>query len=138
MGVAVAANEPRIKASVLCIGGADLADILMTANDEEVNLYRKDLSTRLGVPEPELRPMMAAALDPYDAAREAPKMSADSTLFIAARFDAVVRWRNSVRLWEALGRPKRVILPTGHYSAVVFVPYIRLISRRWFDRLLLG
>jgi dienelactone hydrolase len=137
MGTAVAANEPRIKASVLCIGGADLADILMTANDEEVNQYRKDLSARLGVPEAELRPMMAAALDPYDAAREAPKLGADSTLFIAARFDAVVRWKNSVRLWEALGRPKRVVLPTGHYSAVVFVPYIRLIARKWFDRFLL-
>ena len=136
-GVGIAAHDPRVEASVLCIGGADLADILMTANDEEVNLYRNDLAARLGVSEPELRPMLAAALDPYDSARAAPKVAADRTLFIAARFDAVVRWKNSVRLWESLGRPKRVVLPTGHYSAVVFVPYIRLIARRWFDRFLL-
>jgi len=136
-GVGVAAREPRIETSVFCIGGANLADILMTANDEEVNQYRKDLAARLGVSEPELRPMLAAALDPYDSARDASKVAANRTLFIAARFDAVVRWRNSVRLWEALGRPKRVVLPTGHYSAVVFVPYIRIAARRWFDSFLL-
>jgi len=135
-GAVVAAGEPRIEASVLPLGGGDLADILMTAHDEEINQYRKDLSARLGVDEPALRPMFEEALGPVDNLNFAHGMNADTTLFISAWFDRVVRYANATRLWECIGRPKRITLPCGHYSTIVFLPLVKLWARRWFDRFL--
>ena len=135
-GAVVAAGDPRIEAAVLPLGGGDLADILMTAHDEEINLYRKDLATRLGVDEPALRPIFEDALGPVDNLQFAHGMNADTTLFISARFDRVVRYANATRLWECIGRPKRIVLPCGHYSTIVFLPLVKLWARRWFDRFL--
>ena len=135
-GAVVAAGDSRIEASVLPLGGGDLADILMTAHDEEIDLYRKDLAARLGVDEPALRPMLEEALGPVDNLNFAHGMNADTTLFISARFDRVVRFANATRLWECIGRPKRIVLPCGHYSTIVFLPLVKLWARRWFDRLL--
>lgn len=136
MGAAVAGADPRVRASVLCIGGADLPEIVMTADDEEVNQYRKDLAARLGVDEPELRPLLHAALDGLDLSEAARAVDPATSLFFSARFDHVVRWPRNQELWELTGRPRRWVLPCGHYSAVVFVPLIKWLSRRWFDRLL--
>lgn len=139
MGTVVsAALGDRLHARVLCIGGADMADVLMRGRDEEIDRFRADMLARLQVEPDELRRRFAEVLDPIDAALHAPHVDTDTTLFVAARFDRVVPWSNSVRLWQALGRPKRVILPTGHYSAALFIPWIRSLSRRWFDRLLVN
>ena len=135
-GAVVAAGDPRIEASVLPLGGGDLADILMTAHDEEINVYRKDLATRLGVDEQSLRPMLEEALGPVDNLKFAHEMNADTTLFISARFDRVVRYANATRLWECIGRPRRIVLPCGHYSTIVFLPLVKRWARRWFDRFL--
>ena len=86
---------------------------------------------------PTLARTLGEALSPVDPEHEAGGMDATTTLFIEARFDRVVRWRESLALWRAIGRPRRVTLPCGHYSAAVFVPWIRWLARRWFDRHLL-
>lgn len=135
-GAVVAAGDPRIEAAVLPLGGGDLADILMTAHDEEINQYRKDLAARLGLEEPSLRPLLEEALAPVDNLNFAHGMNAHTTLFISARFDRVVRYANATRLWECIGRPKRIVLPCGHYSTIVFLPLVKLWARRWFDRFL--
>ena len=138
MGSRVAAADPRIRASVFVIGGGDLAEILYRAHDKEIGAYRNDLAKRLGVSVPELRPLFHDALDAEDNLRTAGGMNAETTLFLAARFDRVVPWACSRKLWETIGRPRRRILPCGHYSTVVFVPYVKRAARRWFDRHLLG
>ena len=138
MGAGVAGTDPRIEAAVLCIGGGDMADVLAHGDDTELNQYRGDLAKRLQVNEAELLERFREALDPIDSTVHAPKVPTDRTLFFGARFDRVVPWRNNTLLWKALGKPKRYILPCGHYSAVAFVPLIRWLSVRHFDRLLCG
>lgn len=134
VGAAVAARTPKVRATILCIGGGPLSEVLLTADDEEVNAYRKDLSKHLGVSEPELRPLVEAALSDGDVLQDAPNLDPRTTLFFGARFDRVVRWPRHRALWEAAGRPRRVVLPCGHYSTVWFVPLVRHLSCRWFDR----
>ena len=137
MGSRVAAADDRIRASVLVIGGGDLAGILLHGHDKEIRAYRRDLARRLGLSLPELGPPLHEALEPVDNLRVASGMNAATTLFLAARFDRVIAWRRSRQLWEAIGRPRRRILPCGHYSTVVFVPYVKWASCKWFDRHLL-
>jgi hypothetical protein len=137
VGAAVAGVDSRIEASVLCIGGSGLARVLMETADTEIRLYRDALAARLGQDLPTLARTLHDVLAPLDPEHDARGMNAATTLFITARFDRVVRWREGLALWRAIGRPRRVILPCGHYSAVVFVPWIRWLARRWFDRHLL-
>ena len=132
MGSGVLAADPRIKASVLVIGGAELGDILTNANDEEINLYRKDLAKRLGLTEQDLVPKYKELLAPLTELDPTGKVDSESILYMSARFDQVVRYPHATLLWERLGRPKRWTLPCGHYSTVVFLPLIKWLTRRWF------
>ncbi len=138
VGAGVAGTDPRIEAVVLCIGGGDMADVLMHGRDDELDQYRLDLAARLDVETDALAPLFSEALDPVDSTVHARNIASERTLFFGARFDRVVPWRNNVLLWEALGRPRRWTLPCGHYSGVLFVPLIRWLAARHFDRLLLS
>lgn len=138
VGSVIAALDARIRATVLVIAGGDLPSILVNGRDAELNVWRATVAKRMGVSEPDLLPPLRACLDAHDNLHRCGGRDPHTTLFFAARFDRVMPWANSRRLWEALGRPKRRILPCGHYSTMIFVPYVRRAALRWFDRLVLG
>lgn len=131
-GTLLAAADPRVGPVTLCIGGANLDDVLVEGNDTELNEWRDELSRRLGSREAfnAAARELVGAIDLVEAART---VDPERVLFVGARFDRVVPWSASVRLWEALRRPKRIVLPTGHYSAVVGVPWIKRSARLHFD-----
>ena len=54
-------------------------------------------------------------------ARFAAQVPTEKVLFVSAAFDSVVPRRNQDLLWEGLGRPRRLDLPLGHYTAAVAV-----------------
>jgi len=132
VGTAVLAADPRVKASVLVIGGADLSDILVTAHDEAIAEYRSSLKARLGVTDDQLAARIREILSPITEMDPTGKVDPDSILFIASRFDRLIRWPRSTLLWQRLGRPKRWILPCGHYSTALFLPLIKWLAKRWF------
>ena len=132
-GTLVAAGEPRLRRRMLVMGGGPLADILGSARDAEINQYRADLAARLGVAEADLVPMFEETFEGLEPLDHAPALDPADTLMVSSRFDRVVRYEYQTRLWEALGQPRRVTLPCGHYSAVVFVPWIKHLANRWFD-----
>lgn len=133
----VAAADPDLKGVVLLIGGAGLADIVVSANDREVAQYRAALVARHGWTEVELASSLHAALDPVDDLADLPRLGRKRSLLVTARFDAVVRRVYGDRLWEGAGRPERSLIPCGHYSSVLFVPWLRRRVRRWFEARLL-
>ena len=59
-----------------------------------------------------------------DPLRLAPYIDRGRVLMVIARFDRSVGTRNSVRLWNALGRPAVINLPLGHYSSILALPYL--------------
>jgi pimeloyl-ACP methyl ester carboxylesterase len=131
-GTLVAAKEPRLTRRMLVLGGGPLADILATARDTEINKFRRELAARLGVGEADLFPLFREGLEGLDPLTHAAALDPADTLVISARFDRVVRYSYQTRLWEALGRPRRTVLPCGHYSAAVFVPWIKRRATQWF------
>lgn len=132
-GTLLAAADGRIQAQTLCIGGGELADILRDGRDTELDAWRDAITDSLGGPEAfdQAVAQHVTGIGVLDAAKQ---LDPDRTLFIGARFDQVVPWSASVRLWDAIGKPKRITLPTGHYSAVVGVPWIKFAATRHFDR----
>ncbi len=130
----VASAEPDLAAVVLLIGGAGLADIVRSARDREVGQYRAALASRHGCAEAGLAPRLHAAFDALDDEPVLARLGRERTLLVNARFDAVVRRPYADRLWQGSGRPERSLLPCGHYSSLLFVPWIRRRVRGWFER----
>ncbi len=135
--MAAALERPAVRASVLVIGGCCFADILMTADDEEINEVRRQWLLRSGKGEEHLSAELHRALDPVAPLRLASGLDPTSTLMIHARFDHVVRYPFATSIWEEAGRPERIVIPTGHYSAVLYIRYIRWKAAKWFRRWLL-
>ncbi|HIE70969.1 MAG TPA: hypothetical protein EYP98_12790 [Planctomycetes bacterium] len=62
----------------------------------------------------------------YEPSHYAPFVPTEKVLFVSAMWDTVVPRRNQSLLWEGLGRPERLDMPFGHYSAAIAVD--RVIS----------
>lgn len=118
VGTALAAVEPQLCAAAICLGGADLPDLVLHSREGRVLqwcAFRRDqdgLSGR-GIAD-ELR----ARLD-SDPLHLAPHVPTGKVLLVEAAFDDVVPPHNQIVLWEALGRPRRFTVPLGHYTAAL-------------------
>ncbi len=114
----LAALEPRLGGVAICLSGADLADLVLVSSEGRVQrwlAWRRD-TDGIGddALEWELRQFLA-----HEPFRFAPGVQTDKVLFVSAALDTVVPRRNQSLLWEALGRPERLDVPFGHYSAAL-------------------
>ncbi len=132
-GTLLAASDPRFAAVVLCIGGGELSDILVDGRDTELDAWRVHMVEKLGGAE-EFANEVRTHVRQIGVLDAGAQLDAKRTLFVAARFDRVVPWSASKRLWNAIGQPKRITLPTGHYSAAIGLPLIKSAATRWFDK----
>ncbi len=102
--------DPRLKAGVLILGGADPARLIWTSWLTWLLRWRL---ARRGWAEARLRDRWRA-LDPVTFAAGA---RGKAIYMINARFDFVIPRASATELWEALGRPPIEWLPTDHYTA---------------------
>jgi dienelactone hydrolase len=122
--------EPRIHSAVIALAGGDLASVVMESDESRVRAYR-DARMRIepltaGALEDGLRSQLIS--DPIHLAR-----FADPSRFLCfvARWDATVPTRSQVALRAALGKPRTFDLPSGHYTAMAYTPFIRAQSTAW-------
>lgn len=124
VGTIVAATEPRVDAAVLALGGGGLPDILFSAqSEEEIGALFAALRAR-GLDDAAIHAAAARDLERVDPLRFARALDRDSTLLVHARFDGVVPFSAGQRFRAAMGRPRRFVTLTGHYSAVFVLPSI--------------
>jgi dipeptidyl aminopeptidase/acylaminoacyl peptidase len=134
-GAVLAPLEPRIRAAVLGLAGGDLPVILTRTTEPGIAAERAAWLGRSGLDlagaERELRRVVRH--DPLDyAAHGDPRRY----LLIVARFDQAVPTANGWQLWAALGKPEAIVLPTGHYTAVLAMPWLKPAILQFFDRTL--
>jgi hypothetical protein len=109
--------DPRFKRNVLVLGGGDPAAVLWHA--PETAAVRAELVEQ-GHTLQEVRRKTAGV----DAIRFAHRVDRDTVLFVNARYDKTVPRECTVRLWEAMGKPRIQWLPAGHYSTSLYIPLI--------------
>lgn len=114
----VAAEEPRLDGVAICLSGADLASLIMVSSEGRVRRWCDWRQEVDGCGQDSLHWELDQFLD-YEPFRFAPAIATDKVLFVSAAFDTVVPRRNQNLLWESLGRPQRIDLPFGHYSAAL-------------------
>lgn len=133
----LAGADPRFSAHVLVLAGGPLADVLADTDEDRFLEYRDALRASSGISDLALREQLRASLrtDPVNlAARVDPN---DVLLFLAKR-DTSVPTRHGYTLWRALGRPRLVLLPFGHYTSFLLLPWISDRVNRFLGSRLVG
>ena len=129
--VVAAAVEPRLRAHVVALAGGSVPDILVASPDRLLAKPRAQYlaRNRLDLATLDARLRQAVRTDPV---RLAPHVEGGDLLMIIAVFDRTIGRENALRLWRALGRPRAVFLPLGHYTAYLALPYVKAASLRFF------
>ncbi len=136
--VVLAGIDDRLKANVFALSGGDLASIFMTSNEDKLVEIREQLMEQyqwdLNRTEEELRRIFVT--EPLSFA---PYVDPANTLLILSRMDATVPRENGELLREALGYPKTIYIPAGHYSAALYTgmilfPFIETQTLSFLDK----
>jgi hypothetical protein len=115
IGPCVMGTDSRLTAGVFCMGGADEALIVARSWEPSVRRFRERVMRVHGLNDPEelihlghAQPSLAEPL------RYASAVDPRKVLLFKTRHDRAVVPEAQDKLWEALGRPRRITLPFGH------------------------
>ena len=134
IGCVLLAAEPRLTAGALCLAGGDLPQLVLRTTEGRAVRWRRWRRLTDGIGGDELRRELDGFLV-SDPARLGPYVDTEKVLLVGGRFDEVVPRANQDVLWESLGRPRRLLLPLGHYtSALALEPILSAVDRFFADR----
>jgi len=131
--VLAAAVDPRLRVHVAAMPGGSIADIMMSSKD---SLLTKPMARYLDANGMDRSAMEARLRQTIvtDPLRLAPHVDARRMLMFITLFDRTVGTANSLRLWRALHTPRVIFLPAGHYTAYLYLPFLKYASLRFFRR----
>ena len=131
----LAALEPGLRGVAICLSGGDLGGMIRDSSEVRVQSWVRWRKETDGVGDDHLRWELRQFLrhEPLGFAASVPTAK---VLFVSADFDTVVPPRHQDLLWEALGRPARLRLPLGHYTAALAIQPILAAAASHFESLL--
>lgn len=133
----VAATEPGVDGVAVCLAGGDLAGMVLCSSEPRVQRWLAWRRAEDGIGDGQIAWEMRQFLR-HEPLRFAAGVATEKVLFVSAAFDSVVPQRHQDLLWEALGRPARLCVPMGHYSAVVAIDPILTATAEHFRGLAPG
>lgn len=125
------AVEPRLESAVIALAGADVPAIIRVSSENRLIIWREARAAELGGDLAEVEARLRGAF-PDDPGVLARAIDPRKVLQVTASLDTVVPAERQEELWEALGRPLRYDLPTGHYTGIVYLPYILETCVDWW------
>lgn len=132
-GAMLAPLENRVRAAIIGLAGGDLPHILAYSTEPGLTKKREEfLKERNLTPESaetELRKIIKR-----DPLLYAPYVDPKKVLMVIARSDDVVPTAKGLELKERMGNPETIMLPGGHYTAVLSIPYIKSQSVEFFEK----
>jgi dienelactone hydrolase len=120
----LAGVDPRARHHVFVMPGAPLPRVMHTSRERRIrddwNRFRDDHQ----LTDQQLLDALTDTIqtDPIKLAKYIPR---NNVLMVIALFDRAVGTEHSWALWQALDRPEVVVLPMGHYSAAISLPFLR-------------
>lgn len=130
-------SDDHVQAAAYILGGGNLSEIMAAPQGYVKRRLRERIMSQNGMTQEEFQKAAAETLRPVDPLTFAGRLDPKRIFMVNGRFDKVIPYKNAKELWNALGRPDWVVIPTGHYTASFFMPYIRhRISQHFIQRLL--
>ncbi len=125
----VAENEPRVGASVLAMGGANINEMFATCfgRAEET---RKVIIERLGWTRDIFEQRLAQPLAPINPASFPGRVDPTRVIMFEAEYDTCIPKSGRDALWNAMGRPQRIIWPYNHKMAFLTMTPLGLNDMR--------
>jgi cephalosporin-C deacetylase-like acetyl esterase len=123
VGSLTAGVDQSIRSEVLLFGGGDLSGIIFSTSEQSyVKMRNRLLEERQMGPEAlkQDAEKTLAAVEPLNYAYRLPP---SSILMINAYFDNTIPRLYTLALWEKIGKPHLIFVPTGHYTAALFLWY---------------
>jgi dienelactone hydrolase len=131
--VVLIATEPRLRANVLLLAGADLPRMLRESKEALVLQYLAARRTRDGMSTAEVVEEFRRHFR-SDPLHFAPAVENDRVLLILGRLDNKVPYATGLLLREMLGEPETYIVPFGHYTSVLAAPWAATRSLEWIAK----
>jgi hypothetical protein len=132
-GAMLAPLESRIGAAIIGLAGGDIPYILAYSTEPGLARKREEFLKERGLTpedaERELRKLITR-----DPLIYAPYVDPEKVLLVLARYDTVVPIAKGLELKEKMGNPETIMLPSGHYTAVLSIPYIKSQSFEFFKK----
>ena len=131
-GVLLAAEDPRIRAEVFGLVGGDLPYILCHSAEPGIARRRKQVLREHNLTQPQLENELRKTIT-CEPNAVAVKIDPQDVLLVLGAFDRVVPFKKGWELRRQMRRPETIILPTGHYSALLCIPYLKQQTLKFFQ-----
>jgi hypothetical protein len=132
-GALLAPLESRIRAAVLGLAGGDLPHILVHSTEPSIIRRREEFLKEQNL-SPERAEEKLRQMITRDPLVYAPYVDPGKVLLVLARFDTVVPTEKGLLLKKKMGNPETIMIPAGHYTAALSIPYIKSQSFDFFEK----
>ena len=129
----ISALDKRINASVMCLVGGDLAEIISTSDEKGIVRRREEYIKTHDITQTEFHELLKSKIT-CDPINYAEYMDAENAFMVLGRFDSTVPYKNGNELWIKMGKPEKITMLTGHYTAILGLPYVKMKSLDFFNR----
>jgi hypothetical protein len=123
--------DSRIRAATIGLAGGDLPYIIAHSKEGGIVRRREPYLQKHGITPDEFEQKLRTTLA-SDPLTVAPSIDPNKVLLVLATFDSCVPSKKGFELRRAMGKPETIIVPTGHYTALLFIPYIKSACLRFF------
>lgn len=136
----LAGVDPRVKAAVIPMAGGNIGQLLVRSVERECREFRTSYGLDANANEEKIAAFSAHAhrVLQTDPLQLAAYVETNAVLMFTTRFDRSVPSDLQLALWQTLGKPERYTLPTGHYSAMIYLPFMRARARSFLALRLKG
>ena len=124
--------EGRVKAAVIGLAGGDLPYIMTHTSEKGLVRRREEYMKTENVTLDELHERLRKCIT-CDPIIYAPFIDPRKVLLVLASLDTVVPYKKGEELKEKMGNPETITIPAGHYTAVVYIPYIQHQALQFFQ-----
>lgn len=118
--------DERLKFNVFALGGSHLTEIFKKTDVPGVAKYRNRVMKYKNITEEEFFEILDQSVktDPKNVARY---IDARRTLMVLSVFDQAVPFKFGMRLRREIGIPKTIFIASGHYTAILFTQFVKLL-----------
>ena len=129
----LAAVDARINAAAIALVGGSLSQVLVNSNERRIVEAVTAVQQDLALDDEQFIQYLDTRIesDPLMVARH---VNAERLHMTLAKRDKAVPYSNQLELYEAMGQPESITLPTGHVTAAAYIFYLRSSVLKFFNR----
>ena len=129
----LAALDKRVSVASIALVGGSLPYVLLNSNERRIVEAVTEVKNELSFNDEQLMEYLTDKIV-TDTLAIAPHVNADRILMVLAKFDKAVPYASQLELYETMGRPEAITLPTGHITAAAYIFYLRSRVFEFFDQ----